>query len=55
MKYKFVISLAFLFLLASSGCDIVSGIFKAGVWTGVLLVVGMIALIVYLLSKRKNN
>jgi hypothetical protein len=49
-----VISIAFLF--TCSGCELVAGIFKAGVWSGVLLVVGIIALIIYLLSRgRKNN
>ena len=38
-------------LLALTGCTIVEGIFRAGVWVGVLLVVGVIVLLVWLLSK----
>src|SRR5207245_5009398 len=38
-------------LLALTGCTIVEGIFKAGVWVGVVLVVGVIVLLVWLLSK----
>jgi hypothetical protein len=37
--------------LALTGCTIVEGIFKAGVWVGVLLVVVVIVLLVWLLSK----
>ena len=37
--------------LALTGCTIVADIFKAGVWVGVLLVVGVLVLIVWLVSK----
>jgi hypothetical protein len=41
-------------LLASpalTGCELIKGIFKAGVWTGVIGVVLVVALIVWGLSK----
>ncbi len=34
-----------------SGCEAIETIFKAGVWSGVLLVVGIIALIIFAVSK----
>ena len=37
--------------LALTGCAIVGDIFKAGVWVGVLLVVVVIGLLVWLVSK----
>ncbi len=37
--------------LAVSGCQIAGDIFKAGVWVGVLLVVGVIVLVVWLISR----
>jgi hypothetical protein len=37
--------------LGLAGCEIVADIFKAGVWVGVLLVIGIIALIVWMFSK----
>lgn len=39
-----------------SSCAVVESIFKAGVWVGILVVVAVIGLIVWLLSKftRKN-
>jgi len=41
-------------LLGLSGCEIVGDIFQAGVWVGVILVVGVIALIVWLVSRVKS-
>ncbi len=37
--------------LAFAGCEIVGDIFKAGVWVGALLVIGVIALIVWLFAR----
>jgi hypothetical protein len=38
--------------LALSGCELVGDIFKAGVWVGVLAVIGVVALILFLLRKK---
>ena len=47
-----------IFLLASlvlfPGCEVVQGIFKAGVWVGILVVVGIIALILWLVSRARK-
>ncbi|UMY65388.1 MULTISPECIES: phosphatidate cytidylyltransferase [unclassified Flavobacterium] len=37
-----------------SGCELAEGIFKAGVWVGVLVVVGIIALIVWIIGKARS-
>jgi len=34
-----------------ASCELVEGIFKAGVWTGVIVVVLVLALIIWLISK----
>ncbi len=34
-----------------SGCELIGGIFKAGVWVGVLIVVAVIALIIFIIAK----
>ena len=34
-----------------SGCEVVEGIFKAGMWSGILLVVLAIAVVIWLASK----
>lgn len=46
--------LALLFTLAAtlmSSCQLIEGIFKAGVWVGVIVVVAIVALIIWILSK----
>jgi hypothetical protein len=57
MKNKsFIVAMASIVLLSLSSCEVVAGIFKAGVWVGVLVVVGIIGLIVYLISRSgKSN
>lgn len=49
------ISIIFLLVLLSSalsGCEIIGGIFKAGVWVGILVVVVVLALIFFLFRKK---
>jgi hypothetical protein len=50
---KQFIEMGFIFLVTMvlSGCALIGGIFKAGVWVGVLIVAAVIALIIFLLSK----
>jgi hypothetical protein len=38
-------------LLLLSGCEVVGGIFKAGVWSGVILVVLVLAVIIFIISR----
>ena len=38
-----------------SSCQLIGDIFKAGVWVGVFLVVGIIALIMYLVTRGSNK
>jgi len=38
-------------LVFGTGCTAIGGIFKAGVWAGVLLVVVIIAVIIFIISK----
>ncbi|WP_343701065.1 phosphatidate cytidylyltransferase [Chitinophaga sp.] len=37
-----------------SSCDLVEGIFKAGVWTGLLIVALVLGLIIWLLSRGRK-
>lgn len=55
MKNKWLTGSAVLFLFTLTSCEVVAGIFKAGVWSGVLLVVGIIALIIYIISRANKN
>lgn len=45
--------LALITVLATtlSGCDLVEGIFKAGIWTGVILVVVIVIIVIWLAAK----
>jgi hypothetical protein len=37
------------------GCAVVGDIFKAGVWVGVLIVVGIIALVIFIITRGSNK
>lgn len=44
----------YLFTLATlvlTGCEVIGGIFKAGVWSGVIVVAIVIALLIWIISK----
>jgi hypothetical protein len=52
---KKVYPLALLALLPLlNGCAVIGGIFKAGVWVGVLIVVVIIAIIIWVISKASK-
>lgn len=38
-----------------SGCEVIGGIFKAGVWTGVIIVVAIIALVIFIISRMAGK
>ena len=40
--------------LASAGCELAGDIFKAGMWVGVLMVCGIIALVFFAVAKMKS-
>jgi len=37
--------------VALAGCEVIGDIFKAGVWTGVILVVGAVGVVIWLISR----
>ncbi|MCW8314152.1 hypothetical protein ACR78Z_03305 [Sphingobacterium thalpophilum] len=51
MKKIVPLSLMSATLLLMTSCSVIEGIFKAGVWTGILIVVIIVALIIWLISK----
>jgi uncharacterized membrane protein len=53
MKHSRALYALILFALVStaSSCEAIAGIFKAGVWTGIILVVIVIALIIFIIAK----
>jgi hypothetical protein len=47
---------ALLFMIVSlTSCQVIGDIFKAGVWVGVLVVVGIIALVIFLIAKLSGK
>ena len=53
--FSFLIAAILVMLMpVFSGCSVIEGIFKAGVWTGILIVVVIIALIIFLISRSKK-
>ncbi len=51
MKKYIPLSLIALICTVLSSCELVEGIFKAGVWTGIIVVVLVVALVIWLISK----
>lgn len=55
MKHIAVYSLLCLLMVSFESCAVVGGIFKAGVWVGIFIVVAIIALIVFIASKASKK
>ena len=55
MKKSFLLVILSLFLFSLTGCQLIGDVFKAGVWVGVLLVVGIIGLIIFLATRGSNK
>lgn len=51
---KLLLLLPFLVTLLSS-CEAIAGIFKAGVWTGVIIIVAIIALVIFVIGKMSSK
>ena len=51
--------LSFLLIASAvlSSCELIGGIFKAGVWTGTIIVVLILALVIFIIAKlsRRNK
>ena len=47
---------ALLLILATqvAGCELAAGIFKAGVWVGVIMVVLVVGLVIWLINRVKS-
>lgn len=42
-------------LVLFNSCGVIEGIFKAGVWVGILFVVAIIAVVIWIISKFFKN
>ena len=52
---SYQILLLSLFVFIFSSCEVIAGIFEAGVWVGVLIVVAIIALVIWLIRKATGR
>lgn len=53
VKPLFILLLSFLAVSLSS-CEVVGGIFKAGVWTGLILVAVVVFVIIWLIGRSRK-
>lgn len=51
IKRYFPLALIALLVTTLSSCQMIEGIFKAGVWSGIIIVVVVLALIIWVISK----
>ncbi|MBN8832895.1 MAG: phosphatidate cytidylyltransferase [Niastella sp. SCN 39-18] len=51
---KLILSFFLFALILLSSCQAIAGIFKAGVWVGVFIVIAILALVIYLFSRSKK-
>ncbi|MFC5408218.1 hypothetical protein ACFPMF_02775 [Larkinella bovis] len=46
-QYLYSLAIALFLLVGMTSCELIGGIFKAGAWTGALLVIGVIVLVIW--------
>ena len=52
MRHSPILSISLVISIASlAGCEIAGDIFKTGVWVGAILVIGIIGLVIWMLTK----
>ena len=49
-----LITLLAFFTVTLSSCEAIGGIFKAGIWTGVIGIVLVVALVLYLIGRSRK-
>lgn len=53
-NYGILLTALFFVLTTLSSCEVIGGIFKAGVWVGVLLVVLVVGIILWVIGKARK-
>ena len=54
MKTNMLFTVLMVLCVTLTSCEAIAGIFKAGMWVGVIVVVIIVALVLWLLSKAKK-
>jgi len=52
---KWIYAILFIALLSFQSCAVVGGIFKAGIWVGVVAVILVVLLIIFIVSKASGK
>lgn len=47
-------SVLFFLVVTMTSCDAIAGIFKAGMWTAVIIIVAIVALIMYFVNRGRR-
>jgi hypothetical protein len=60
LKLVYMIRLNYLLLavcamMGLSSCEVIGGIFKAGVWTGILIVAAVVGLIIFIIARMTGK
>lgn len=55
MKKLSLITMSLFCLMLLTSCEAVETIFKAGMWWGIILVVGILGIVLWLFSRGKNS
>jgi hypothetical protein len=48
------LALVLVLAVAVAGCEVVGGIFKAGMWVGIIMVVLVLAIVMWLIGKMRG-
>jgi hypothetical protein len=54
MRSMLSVLLVVLLAVVASGCSVVGGIFKAGFWSGIIIVVLIVAALLFLVTKARD-
>ncbi|MBC7829409.1 MAG: hypothetical protein H7122_16800 [Chitinophagaceae bacterium] len=54
MKNNLLLSVLAFLMISLSACEAIEGIFKVGLWTGIIIVVAIIAVIIWLVSRFRR-
>lgn len=50
-----LLSVLMIIMFTASSCEVVGGIFKAGIWTGVIIIVLIVVLVLWLIGKTRRR
>ena len=54
MRYLLLLLLLIVTVVPLAGCEVVEGIFKAGVWVGVLMVALLLGVVAFIVTKIRS-